>query len=388
MAELISEPAAADAAQWQVDVDPSADNTVRVRLAGSWRLQDRLPAAAQVYDQVEARGGVRRVVLDAEQLSGWDSGFLTFLVKLQQLIAKAGLEIDPSRLPQGVQRLLRLASAVPERAGTRRGAVTDSILARIGKATRQHADGGVEAIRFLGEVTLSFGRLLSGRARFRRGDLFLVMQEVGVQALPIISLISFLVGVILAFMGAIQLTQFGAQIYVANLVGIGMAREMAAMMVGIILAGRTGAAFAAQLGTMQVNEEIDALRTLGFSPMDFLVLPRMLALILMTPLLCLYADLMGIAGGVLIGVTMLDLPPITYLQQTQGAIRLTDFTGGLIKSLVYGAVVAVVGCLRGLQCGRSSAAVGLATTSAVVTSIVFIIVSMAILTVIYNVLGI
>jgi phospholipid/cholesterol/gamma-HCH transport system permease protein len=237
-------------------------------------------------------------------------------------------------------------------------------------------------------VTLSFGRLLGGRARFRRGDLFLVMQEVGAQALPIISLISFLVGVILAFMGAIQLTQFGAQIYVANLVGIGMAREMAAMMVGIVLAGRTGAAFAAQLGTMQVNEEIDALRTLGFSPMDFLVLPRMLALILMTPLLCLYADLMGIAGGALIGVTMLDLPPITYLQQTQGAIRLTDFTGGLIKSAVYGVMVAIVGCLRGLQCGRSSAAVGVATTSAVVTSIVFIVVSMAILTVVYNVLGI
>jgi phospholipid/cholesterol/gamma-HCH transport system permease protein len=214
------------------------------------------------------------------------------------------------------------------------------------------------------------------------------MQEVGAQALPIISLISFLVGVILAFMGAIQLTQFGAQIFVANLVGIGMAREMAAMMVGIILAGRTGAAFAAQLGTMQVNEEIDALATLGFPPMEFLVLPRMLALILMTPLLCVYANLMGILGGALIGVAVLDLPPIAWFQQTQGAIRLTDFAGGLVKSAVYGVVVAIVGCLRGLQCGRSSAAVGVATTSAVVTSIVFIVVSMAILTVVYNVLGI
>jgi phospholipid/cholesterol/gamma-HCH transport system permease protein len=189
-------------------------------------------------------------------------------------------------------------------------------------------------------------------------------------------------------MGAIQLSQFGAQIFVADLVGIGMAREMAAMMVGIILAGRTGAAFAAQIGSMQANEEIDALRTLGISPMEFLVLPRMLALILMTPLLCLYAILMGILGGAVIGVTILDLPPITYFQQTQGAIRLTDFGGGLLKSAVYGAVVAVVGCLRGLQCGRNAAAVGLATTSAVVTSIVFIIVSMAILTVIYNVLGV
>ena len=386
MGEL--EPQSAGAARWQVEGDPSADGAVRLSLAGSWRLQDRLPAAAMVYDQLAARGAVRRVVLDAEQLSGWDSGLLTFLVGLQQRIAKAGLETDPSRLPQGVQRLLQLATAVPERAGARRGATSDNILARIGKTTQSYAQASALVIRFLGEATLAFGRLLRGRARFRRSDLFAIMQEVGVQALPIISLISFLVGVILAFMGAIQLTQFGAQIFVANLVGIGMAREMAAMMVGIILAGRTGAAFAAQLGTMQVNEEIDALSTLGLSPMEFLVLPRMLALILMTPLLCLYADLMGILGGALIGVTVLDLPPIAWFQQTQGAIRLTDFAGGLIKSAVYGVVVAIVGCLRGLQCGRSSAAVGLATTSAVVTSIVFIVVSMAILTVVYNVLGI
>ncbi len=386
MAELSSE--SADAARWQVEPDPSAGNTVRVTLAGSWRLQDRLPSATSVYDQVEARGGARRVVFDAGQLSGWDSGLLTFLIKLEQLFAKGQLETDSSGLPQGVQRLLRLASAVPERAGARRVATADPWLARVGKATQAYGRSSVAAIAFLGEATQAFGRLLRGRARFRYSDLFAVMQEVGAQALPIVSLISFLVGVILAFMGAIQLTQFGAQIYVANLVGIGMAREMAAMMVGIILAGRTGAAFAAQLGTMQVNEEIDALSTLGLSPMDFLVLPRMLALILMTPLLCVYADFMGILGGAMIGVTMLDLPPIGYLQQTEGAIRLADFAGGLLKAAVYGVVVAVVGCLRGLQCGRSSAAVGLATTSAVVTSIVFIIVSMAILTVVYNVLGI
>jgi phospholipid/cholesterol/gamma-HCH transport system permease protein len=386
MAEL--EPGAAGAATWQIEPDPSVAGTICVRLAGSWRLQNRLPAAGALYDEVEARDGVRRVVFDAAQLSGWDSGLLTFLVKLERLFAQGQLETDSSGLPHGVQKLLRLAAAVPERAGARQAAVADPLLARIGKATRRQAQASVAVIGFLGEATLAFGRLLRGRARFRRADLFAIMQEVGAEALPIVSLISFLVGVILAFMGAIQLTQFGAQIYVANLVGIGMAREMAAMMVGIILAGRTGAAFAAQLGSMKVNEEIDALSTLGFSPMDFLVLPRMLALILMTPLLCLYADLMGILGGAVIGVTILDLPPITYLQQTEGAIRLTDFMGGLIKGAVYGAVVAVVGCLRGLQCGRSSAAVGVATTSAVVTSMVFIIVAMAVLTVVYNVLGI
>jgi phospholipid/cholesterol/gamma-HCH transport system permease protein len=387
MVTLEPPSAAADAARWRVE-DPAADGTVRLRLAGSWRLQHRLPSAASVYDSLAAHREARRVVLDAEELSAWDSGLLTFLIKLRQLAAEAGLETDASRLPQGVQRLLQLAAAVPEHAGGRRGVTEENVLARIGNATRGYAAGGLDAIRFLGEASIAFARLLRGRARFRRRDLLAIVQEVGAQALPIVSLIAFLVGVILAFMGAIQLTQFGAQIYVADLVGIGMAREMAPMMVGIILAGRTGAAFAAQLGTMQVNEEIDALTTLGLSPIEFLVLPRLLALILMTPLLCLYADLMGILGGALIGVTVLDLPAVSWLQETQAAVRLTDFVGGLIKSAVYGAVVAVVGCLRGLQCGRSSAAVGLATTSAVVTSLVFIIVAMAILTVVYNVVGI
>jgi phospholipid/cholesterol/gamma-HCH transport system permease protein len=379
--------AAADAARWRIE-DPSADGTLRLRLAGSWRLQDGLPSAAAVYDALAAHRDARRLVLDAEELAGWDTGLLTFLIKLQQLVAGTEVETDASRLPQGVQRLLQLAAAVPEHAAARHGVRETNLLARLGRATQTFAAGGLDAIRFLGEAAIAFARLLRGRARFRGRDLLAIVQEVGAKALPIVSLISFLVGVILAFMGAIQLTQFGAQIYVADLVGIGMAREMAAMMVGIILAGRTGAAFAAQLGTMQVNEEIDALATLGFPPMEFLVLPRLLALILMTPLLCLYANLMGILGGALIGVTVLDLPAIVWLQETQAAIRLSDFAGGLIKSAVYGAVVAVVGCLRGLQCGRSSAAVGVATTSAVVTSLVFIIVAMAILTVVYNVVGI
>jgi phospholipid/cholesterol/gamma-HCH transport system permease protein len=379
--------AAGDVAPWQVEVDRAAADTVRVRLAGSWRLQDRLPSAAAVHDQVEAQGGTR-VVFDAGQLSGWDSGLLTFLVKLRQMFAEDRRETDCSGLPHGVQRLLQLASAVPERAGARQAASADPLLMRVGKATMGYVRGGVEVVTFLGELALAFGRLLRGRARFRSSDLLALIQEAGAHALPIVSLVSFLVGVILAFMGAVQLTQFGAQIYVADLVAIGMAREMAPMMVGIILAGRTGAAYAAQLGTMQVNEEIDALATLGLSPIDFLVLPRVLALILMTPLLCLYANLMGILGGALIGVTALNLQPVAYFQETQQALWIITFVGGLIKGAVYGAVVAVVGCLRGLQCGRSSAAVGLATTSAVVTSIVFIIVSMAILTVIYNVIGI
>lgn len=347
-----------------------------------------LPSAADVRAELQRRQGVRRLRFDTADLGAWDSGLLTFLRRLDEFIAGAAIEADPSGLPEGVRRLLRLAAAVPERAGARRSATHESFLVRVGKETLDLIQASGEVVRFLGEVTIAFGRFLRGKARFRRSDFLQIVQEVGAQALPIVSLISFLVGVILAFLGSVQLLQFGAQIYVAPLVGIGMARDMAAMMVGIILAGRTGAAFAAQLGTMQVNEEIDALTTFGFAPLEFLVLPRMLALVLMTPLLCLYADLMGILGGAFVGVTFLDLPLITYLRATADGVRLVDFGGGLLKAAVYGVVVAVAGCLRGIQCGRSSAAVGQATTSAVVTSIVFIVVSMAILTVIYNALRI
>ena len=208
------------------------------------------------------------------------------------------------------------------------------------------------------------------------------------EALPIVSLISLLVGLIFAFVGAVQLVMFGAQIYVASLVGIAMVRVMGAIMTGIIMAGRTGAAFAAQLGTMQVNEEIDALKTMGVSPMEFLVLPRMLALVLMMPMLCLYADLMGIHGGMIVGVGMLDLGVVEYFNMTKASVRIQDFWIGLFHSAVFGVLVALAGCLRGMQCGRSASAVGNAATSAVVTGIVAIVLATAVITILCNVLGI
>lgn len=202
------------------------------------------------------------------------------------------------------------------------------------------------------------------------------------------TLTSFLVGLILAFMGAVQLRQFGAQIYVADLVGLGMAREIGAMMTGVIVAGRTGAAFAAQLGTMQVNEEIDALVTMGIPPMEFLVLPRMLALMLMMPLLCVYADLVGMLAGLLVGTGFLHLSLVEYVNETRQAVDLVDCGIGLFKSMVFGALVALAGCLRGMQCGRSAAAVGAAATSAVVTGIVWIIAADGVFAVITERLGI
>jgi len=245
-----------------------------------------------------------------------------------------------------------------------------------------------EMVRFIGEATIAMGAFLRGKASYRRSDLILTIEQCGVQALPIVSLISFLVGLILAFVGAVQLQQFGAEIYVADLVGIAMTRELACIMTGIVMAGRTGAAFAAQLGTMTVNEEIDALKTLGVSPMEYLVLPRMLALIVMMPLLCLYADLVGIIGGLIVGVGMMDITFAQYVNQTIEGVGLNHIVLGVVKSAVFGVLVALSGCLRGMQSGRSASAVGDAATSAVVTGIVFVIVIDAVFAVVTNMIGV
>jgi phospholipid/cholesterol/gamma-HCH transport system permease protein len=245
-----------------------------------------------------------------------------------------------------------------------------------------------EMLRFLGEVTQSLGRVMRGKAQFRSADLMLVVQDVGPQALPIVALISFLVGLIVAYMGAVQLAQFGAQIYIANLVGLGMTREMGALMTGIIMAGRTGAAYAAQLGTMQVNEEIDAFRTMGFNPIDFLVMPRMLALVLVMPLMVLYSDIVGITAGMFVSVTAFEISTYEYYQQTVRAMEWRHIWVGVFKGTVYGMLIAFAGCLRGMQCGRSAQAVGEATTSAVVTSILLIVIAASLLTILFQQLGI
>jgi phospholipid/cholesterol/gamma-HCH transport system permease protein len=244
------------------------------------------------------------------------------------------------------------------------------------------------SLGFVGEITASFARLATLRARFRRSDLVLFVQECGAEALPIVTLISLLVGMILAFVGAVQLRQFGAAIYVADLVAIAMAREMGALMVGIIMAGRTGAAYAAQLGTMKVTEEIDALMTLGLPPMDFLVLPRALALFLMMPLLCLYADAVGMVGGAFVAVGMLDIGALQYFQELARSLRAQDVVLGVVKSSVFGVLVAYAGCRCGMESGRSAAAVGGAATKAVVTAIVLLVVADGLFAVLCETLGI
>jgi phospholipid/cholesterol/gamma-HCH transport system permease protein len=362
--------------------------TLMVTLTGSWTIRDRLPSATDIDGVLDDRPTPQRVTFDTGDLGRWDSGLLTFLVAVRGAVRARQIAFDPSGLPQGVQSLIRLASAVPERGEARGPGAPLPLLARLGTGWLSLSQSGQQALAFIGEAMLSLARMLTGRAQLRRSDLFLLIQQVGAQALPIVALISILVGLILAFVGSVQLKLFGAQIFVANLVAIGMTREMGAMMAAIIMAGRTGAAFAAQLGTMQVNEEIDALKTLGVDPMDFLVLPRMVALILMMPLLTVYANVLGIFGGVLVGVGMLDITPTQYWNQTVAWLRPADLALGVGKSVVFGIIIAVSGCLRGIQCGRNAAAVGAAATSAVVTAIVWIVVADGLFAVVTNVLGI
>jgi phospholipid/cholesterol/gamma-HCH transport system permease protein len=363
------------------------EGTLVLNLSGSWRSSDPLPPPDSFQNQLYTESMTRRVSFTSDGLTVWDSAFMTFLLKVKDLCIDNDIELDLDGLPEGAGRLLQLASAVPERKGARKEVVRVPFLEKVGTSAMEAGESTVKTITFLGEATRAFWAMFRGKAQFVRSDLVLYIEECGAKALPIVSLISFLVGLIIGFVGAVQLEMFGAQIYMANLVGVAMVRSLAAIMTGIIMAGRTGASYAAQLGTMQVNEEIDALRTLGISPMEFLVLPRMLALMIMMPLLVLYADLLGILGGALVGTTIFGITPMEYFQQTKIAIPLKHVWIGVFQGWVFGILVAIAGCLRGMQCGRSAWEVGAATTSAVVTAIVWIISSCAIMTVIFQQLG-
>jgi len=371
-----------------LDARSGPDGTVVVRLAGHWSLRAGLPSTRSVEEALARAPKPAAVAFDAKDLAAWDSAAVTVVERIARLCARAGVPVRRDALPDGLKRILALADAVPEKEGARASDEYPSFLARLGTWGLGSVDGARVAVAFIGEATLSFARFVRGQANFRWRDLALVVQECGAQALPIVTLINFLVGLIIAFVGAVQLEKFGAGIYVADLVAIATVRELGCIMTGIIMAGRTGSGFAAQLGTMKVNQEIEALSTMGVPPMDFLVLPRMVALSLMMPLLCCYANLIGILGGATVGINMLGQSPTQYWVETRGAIGLVDVSLGIGKSAVFGVLVALAGCLRGMTSGRDAAAVGEAATSAVVLGIVWIIVTDGIFALLTNVLGI
>lgn len=358
-----------------------------VEIAGDWLERSNLPAIAAVEKELADRPA-QALEFDAAGLGGWDSALMVRILALHDRCAQANVEFRAKTLPVGLVKLIELSQAVPEKKDAVRRELEASWLQRVGESGLATWTGGRAMLSFMGESVVALLKLVRGRAQFRWSDTLMVIQQTGPEALGIVALINFLIGMILAFVGATELAQFGASIYTADLVAVATVREMACIMTGIIICGRTGAAFAAQLGTMKVNQEIEAFQTFGIAPFEFLVLPRMLALILMMPLLCIFADLIAIAGGFLVATLMLDVSPVLYLDRTVESIRLYAFLLGVFKGVFFGVLVALTGCLRGMQCGTNAAAVGQATTSAVVTGITCIIASDGIFAVICSALHI
>jgi phospholipid/cholesterol/gamma-HCH transport system permease protein len=362
--------------------------SLAISLSGDWLLGGELPGPDPVLDRLRKSPKPTSLTFDSQELGEWDTGLVKTLVAINQSAGANGVQVDDTELPAGARQLVALAFAVEEREGARRVFRQKKFLERVGESVTAGLESAKELLTFTGELALSCRRFLSGKATYQRSDFWQYIQEAGAEAFPIVSLICFLIGMIFAFVGVMQLTLFGAGIYTADLVAVAMVREMSAIMTGIIMAGRTGAAYAAQIGTMKVNEEIDALTTLGMNPIDYLVTPRVFALIIMMPLLTVYGSLMGILGGTVVGLAMLDVSLLQYVSQTIGSVHLNSLFGGLFKSIVYGILVALAGCQQGMACGNSALAVGQATTKAVVMGIVLIVLSASILTVIYINLGI
>jgi len=324
-----------------------------------------------VAERLLANRNVGTVSFDAAHLGRWDSALIVFLWALREKAATCGATFDQSGLPQPARRLLALA--VVEVAPPAMLPVNEGLLDRVGRRVLASWSEMVEVLVLVGDTVLRAAPALRGRASMRFVDVVDCAWEAGIAALPIVSIVNVLVGGILAFVGAVQLQRFGAGIYVADLIGVAEVREMAALMTAIIMCGRTGGAYAAHIATMQGNEEIDALRVVGIPVYDYLVLPRVLALICMMPILYLYGCAVGILGGFAVAVATLGIGPTVFVEEMRSAVAGYQVLIGLAKSIVFGAVIAFTGCQVGLRAGRSAADVGQAATTAVVIGIVSVI---------------
>ncbi len=337
-------------------------------------------------DGLYAAAEADKALAGAESLSYGVEGEATFSV-LDRAVAlhvlrkaeEAGLAIEWSGFPEWMPQVHQLSGSPRERAEEETEGSSVNWIAGLGAAATASTSGAIDVMRFTGDWVLSLCRLMCRQSVFPWREFGRVFRSVTTNALPIVSAISFLVGLIISFLGSVVLRRFGAEFAVAYLVGFGMLREMGAVMTGIIMAGRTGAAFAAHLGSMKVNEEIDALTTFGIPPIDYLVLPRLLAMAIAMPLLTLYANIVGILSGCLVSGTMMNVPPNLYFNEMQAILGAEDFFLGLFKALIFGVLVGTSGCLRGLQCGSGADAVGFAATRAVVTGITLIILANAII---------
>jgi phospholipid/cholesterol/gamma-HCH transport system permease protein len=327
----------------------------------------------------------REVVLDLSGVEYFDSGGGAVLIGLRQQVARMGADLRIAASTAAIDGFLSLvdqeALLAPPLPGPPRKI---GLTVRIGEQTLQLLSDIRALLAFAGEVVLGVWEAVRKPRRIRWRETWLYMERTGLDAVPIVSLISFLMGLITAFQAAVQLTQFGADIYVANLVGLSIVRELGPLMTAIIAAGRSGAAFAAEIGTMKVSDEVDALTTMGLDRTRFLVTPKVLALLVMLPCLTLGADLVGILGGLTVAVAGLGLPVQVYLRQTRLALGIWDVYSGLIKSVAFAILIAGVGCLRGFRAEGGAESVGRITTSAIVAAIFLIIVADAVFTVLFH----
>ena len=357
---------------------------VFINISGAWLIScNERPRVLRRWDSLLKQGVDATVFnISFDDSLVWDTSLVVFLRGALQEFEKQRKEVILEQLPHGINKLLKLSKI--GKVAKEKSEIED-LTEDIEKFANDLPNYFVKPVTFIGAVLISFTELVSGKSEMRWNDFIDSARKCGASALPIVTLISFLTGLTMAFVGSVQLEKFNAKIYVADLVSLAMVREMGALMVGIIMAGRTGASFAAELGNMKLNEEIDSLRTFGVSPISFLVLPRTLALFIMTPLLTLYADIVGILGGLAVATSVMDFSAIHYFEQTQSALtHMWEIYSGVMKSLFFGLIIGLVGCYKGMNSGRDSASLGKAVTSAVVVSITFIIVTDAIFETIYS----
>jgi phospholipid/cholesterol/gamma-HCH transport system permease protein len=359
-------------------------DTLAVMLSGDWRLETAEPGfapsiALALSGNANGAPAVRVINVDASTLGTWDSSLLIFLRQCQEYCESHHIEFATAGIPERIASLLALARAVPERVAELERPSRMWPLARFGLAGVAAWDATHLAIAFTGEVILRLTQLARGRVRMRWREFWVVVQSNSSGSLPIVTLIALLVGVIIAFLAVVVLKRVGAGYYVSYLSGYGMLREMGALMTGIIMAGRTGAGFAAEIGSMKISEEIDALHTLAISPIDHLVLPRVLGLFVVFPLLVVYADLVGIAGGMGVSALMLGLSPTQFLNGLLTAVEFSDTMLGVFKAAIFGVIIGMAGCMKGLQTGSDAGAVGRSATSAVVVGITLVVVANAVI---------
>lgn len=353
-------------------------------------LSGRLDAesTARLWSQAMAAARAARgatLVVDAAGVDYCDGSGAALLAALEHEAEQNGGGFALRGLREDLRRLVALVAPSPERKEP--PPRVESPVARLGRATLAAFADGRRFVAFVGQTVLALAWVARHPGRLRVGDTLLVAERAGIGATPIVAGVGFLLGLILAFQGAIPMRRFAAEIFVADLLGVSLLRELGPLMASILLAARSGSAFAAEIGTMKVNEELDALTTMGLDPVRFLVVPRVVAAIAVVPALAMLTSLAGLLGGLLVYMS-LGFPPVTYVNRIADMVGPGDVLGGLAKAMVFGVIVAAVGCLRGIQTGQGAQAVGLSTTSAVVSGIVGIALADGVFAVVFYVLGI